>query len=109
MKLKAIMMAGLFCSAPAYAASVTVDFLSDEAGTITVTFDTETQTATSGDSSAPFTMSDDGKTTCSTVVGGEEVCVTFAEPVPAEPTVGHSMGFSNTLGHEGTATVTAIE
>lgn len=109
MKLKVMLVASLLCSSPSFAASVTVDFLSDQAGTVTVTFDTETQTATSGDSSAPYTMSEDGKTTCSTVVGGEEVCVTFDEPVPAEPTIGHSMGFSNTLGHKGTATVTTIE
>ena len=100
----AALVAGLL-AAPAFAASITVSFASDDGATQEWTFDQDTGTATMGDISAPYTWDEEAKKLCVDVPEQGEICGVFDSVAQA---VGETSGYTLTDGTTGTATVTAM-
>ncbi|MCR9194887.1 MAG: hypothetical protein NXH88_09160 [Hyphomonas sp.] len=94
-----------FIAAPAFAASITISFASDDGTTSEWTFDGE-GTATSGDVSAPYTWDEDAAKLCATVPEQGEICATFDSVAQA---VGESSTYTLSTGGTGTATIVAME
>lgn len=101
----AAIAAGLF-AAPAFAASITISFASDDGPTQEWTFDQDTSMATMGDLSAPYTWDEEAKKLCVDIPEQGEVCGVFDSVAQA---VGETAGYTLTDGTTGTATITAME
>lgn len=101
--LIAAMATSLF-AAPAFAASMTVEFANDDGTTQVWTFDGE-GTATSGDITASYTYDAEAKKLCADVPEAGEVCATFETQGEA---VGDSSKYTLSTGGTGTATITAM-
>lgn len=102
--LTAAIAAG-FIAAPAFAASITLSFASDDGTTQEWTFDQETSLATMGDLSAPYTWDEEAKKLCAEIPDQGEVCATFDSVGQA---VGETSGYTLSSGGSGTATITAM-
>lgn len=102
--LTAAIAAG-FIAAPAFAASITLSFASDDGTTQEWTFDQETSLATMGDLSAPYTWDEEAKKLCAEIPDQGEVCATFDSVAQA---VGETSGYTLSSGGSGTATITAM-
>ena len=100
----AALAAGLL-AAPAFAASITVSFASDDGPTQEWTFDQDTGMATMGEISAPYTWDEDARKLCVDIPEQGEVCGVFDSVAQA---VGESSSYTLTDGTTGTATVTAM-
>lgn len=98
-------LAAGFIAAPALAATVTVSFVNDDGSTQVWTFDDETNTATMGEVSAPYTFDEEAGVLCADVPEQGEICATFDGAAQA---VGESAGYTLSIGGSGTATITAI-
>lgn len=97
--------AGLL-AAPAFAASITISFASDEGATQVWTFDDSTMTATTGELSTSYTWDAETSTLCADIPEEGEVCATF-ESTEA-PTVGGSSAYTLSTGGSGVATITEM-
>jgi hypothetical protein len=105
-KIITAMIAAGFIAAPAFAASVTVSFASEDGSTQEWTFDQETGMATTGDLSVPYTFDQEAGVLCADIPDQGEVCATFDGVAQA---VGDSTGYTLSTGGSGTATITAME
>lgn len=94
-----------FIAAPAFAASITVSFASDDGTTQEWTFDGE-GTATSGELSTSYTWDEAARKLCATIPEQGEVCATFDS---VAENVGDSSTYTLSSGGSGTATITAME
>lgn len=104
-KFVAAIVAAGFIAAPAFAASITLSFASDDGTTQEWTFDGE-GTATAGDMTAPYTWDEDARKLCADIPEQGEVCATFDSVAQA---VGESSAYTLSTGGTGTATITAME
>ncbi|MEM7327248.1 MAG: hypothetical protein AAF437_00835 [Pseudomonadota bacterium] len=104
-KFVAAIVAAGFIAAPAFAASITISFASDEGSTQVWTFDGE-GTATVGELSTSYTWDEDARKLCADVPDQGEVCATFDSVAQA---VGESSAYTLSTGGTGTATITAME
>jgi len=104
-KFVAAIVAAGFVAAPAFAASITLSFASDDGTTQVWTFDGE-GTATAGDLTMPYTWDKDAKKLCADIPDQGEVCATFDSVAEA---VGDSSAYTLSSGGAGTATITAME
>jgi hypothetical protein len=104
-KFVAAIVAAGFIAAPAFAASITLSFASDDGTTQVWTLDGE-GTATAGDLSIPYTWDEDAKKLCADIPDQGEVCATFDSVAEA---VGESSTYTLSTGGAGTATILAME
>lgn len=104
-KFFAAAIAAGFLAAPAFAASITVSFASDDGTTQEWTFDQGTGMATMGEISAPYTWDEDAKKLCVDIPEQGEVCGVFDSVAQA---VGETANYTLSTGGTGTATVTAM-
>ena len=104
-KLLTAALAAGFVAAPAFAASVTLTFASDDGTTQEWTFDDTTNMATMGDLSAPYTWDEDAKRLCVDIPEEGEVCGVFDRVAQA---VGETASYTLESGGGGTATITAM-
>lgn len=93
-----------FIAAPAFAASITLSFASDDGTTQEWTFDGE-GTATFGEASMPYTWDEAARVLCADIPEQGEVCATFETVAEA---VGESSAYTLSTGQTGTATITAV-
>lgn len=92
-------------AAPAFAATMTVEFAGDDGETQAWSFDDATSTATGPDgSTTSYTWDEAAKTLCAATEEGD-LCATFEE---AGSAVGDSSAYTANNGSSGTATITAI-
>lgn len=105
-KTIAALLAAGFVAAPAFAASVTVSFAADTGETQEWTFDQETNMATTGDLTVPYTFDGEAGVLCADIPDSGEVCVTFEGMAQ---NVGDSTGYTLSTGGSGTATILAME
>lgn len=104
-KFIAALVAAGFVAAPAFAASITVSFASDDGTTQEWTF-ADDGTATSGEMSTSFTWDEDARKLCADIPEQGDVCATFDSAAEA---VGESSTYTLSTGGTGTATITAME
>lgn len=97
--------AAAMLAAPAFAASMTVAFASEDGATAVWTFEDGTATAPDG-TSAPYTFDEATRTLCADVPDQGEVCATFADETSGA--VGDSSAYTLSTGGGGTATITAV-
>lgn len=105
-KTIAALLAASFVAAPAFAASVTVSFANDTGETQEWTFDQETNMATTGDLTVPYTFDAEAGVLCADIPDTGEVCATFDGMAQ---NVGDSAGYTLSTGGSGTATILAME
>ena len=107
--MKILMAAGAALSLaalPAFAGSITVQFVAADGTTSIVVFDEDNDMATmDGADPIPYTMDQDTRTVCGHTPDGD-LCATFDE---IGDEVGFSTGYTNTEGVTGTATITAMD
>ncbi|WP_018998147.1 hypothetical protein [Hirschia maritima] len=93
-----------FMSAPAFAASMTIEFATEGEDKVTLTLNKEDGSVTAGDKTGSYTWDEASKTLC-----GDELvdnaCVTFDEIVK---TAGSSTGYTRNDGAKGTATIVNV-
>lgn len=104
-KLVAAIVAAGFIAAPAFAASISVSFASDDGTTQEWTFNGD-GTATTGELSTTYTWDETARKLCADIPEQGEVCATFDAVADA---VGESAGYTLSTGGAGTATITAME
>lgn len=104
-KLICAAIATAFVAAPAFAAKITLSFAGDDGTTQEWTFDSETNMATTGELSMPYTWDEESATLCADVPDQGEICATFSEVAQA---VGESSPYTLSIGGGGTATITAM-
>ncbi|MEM9054878.1 MAG: hypothetical protein AAGB16_06095 [Pseudomonadota bacterium] len=102
--LIAAMAAGLL-AAPAFAATITVEFANDDGTTQEWTFDDAAGTATTGDISVPYTYDAEALKLCADIPQQGEVCATFESQGTA---VGDASKYTLSTGGSGTATIKAM-
>ena len=93
-----------FVSAPAFAASMTIEFATEGQDKLTITLNKEDGSATAGDKTGSYTWDEASKTLCGDEMV-ENACVTFDEIVD---TVGSSTGYTRNDGAKGVATILEI-
>lgn len=98
---------GALMAAPAFAATMTIEFARDSGESSVVTVDFEGTATTADGQTLPYTWNEESMTMCFQVAADAQNCATFAEAV-AEPTVGSSVRYTASDGAEGTATITAM-
>ncbi len=94
-------------AAPAFAASMTVSFASDDGTTTVMTFDDEGTAAMADGSTLAYTYDEEALKLCAEIPETGEVCATFAEA--GTGAVGESIAYTLSIGGGGTATITAVE
>ncbi len=92
-------------AAPAFAASMTVEFVRDD-GMTTVVVLNDDGTTMIGDVAGTYTYDEETLTLCGQSEGADEVCVTFEDAGATQ--VGDSTGYTSTAGDTGIATITAM-
>lgn len=106
-KTISVALVALALATPAFAASMTMSFASDDGTTVTMTFDGEgTATVEGQEGSFPYTWDEETRELCGDATGEGEVCATFAEA--GEPSVGQTSAYTTSDGGSGTATITAM-
>lgn len=107
-KFIALAAAGALFTAPALAATMTVEFSPEGGEPLTITMaDDGTYTGSDG-TTGTYTWDAATQTLCGTSDAGT-LCATFEGEATAEPAVGDTRTYTADNGSSGTATVTSIE
>ena len=97
----------MLVAAPAYAAKITLTFTPDEGDVSVWVLDNETNMASNGDMTVPYTWDEASKTLCAVTEEGD-LCATV-ETTSETPALGDTAAYTSTNGDSGTVEITGME